>query len=60
MKKELEGKELHLDMLRKNVTTLEEKTAGKVARFQESEEKDGKIRKLERANEKTKRPIRRR
>ena len=52
LKEELEGKELHLDMLRKKVASLEEKSAGKVALFQESEEKDGKIRKLERVNEK--------
>ena len=52
LKEELEGKELHLDMLRKKVASLEEKSAGKVALFQESEEKDAKIRKLERVNEK--------
>ena len=51
-KEELESKELHLDMLRKKIATLEEKSAGKVELFKEKEEQESKIKKFERLNEK--------
>merc|ERR1712226_1333230 len=51
-KEELESKELHLDMLRKKIATLEEKSAGKVELFKEHQEQEAKVKKFERMNEK--------
>merc|ERR1712226_890690 len=43
-KEELESKELHLDMLRKKIATLE-KSAGKVELFREHQEQEAKVKK---------------
>ena len=51
LKDELEGKELHLDMMRKKVASLEEKSGGRMEVWREKEELEGRSKKMERMNE---------